>query len=344
MKKIAVLPGDGIGPEIIAQAVNVLKAIEKKYHHQFEYNYGLIGAAAIDQTGNPYPDETHELCANSDAILFGAIGDPKYDNNPAAKVRPEQGLLKMRSNLGLYANIRPVKSYDALLDASPLKNDTTTGGTPPMTDCTQPTGVSTTSIVKLDSTMTTISIKWKNPTNADSIMILAGVNNTLGYVTIHDSAYYAVGAVIPGSGATVYYRGTDSTVVLTGLQANTVYKIMIVPFNNKACNHGPNYANIAITSIKTAINTGVKYHNSEAEFALFPNPVNNGSIAVKFKSPLREEAVIEVLDIVGRKIETQKITQGTDMQTIDVSRLSKGTYIFNVVYKNTNNVSTFIIE
>ncbi len=123
MKKIAVLPGDGIGPEIIAQAVKVLKAIEKKYHHQFEYNYGLIGAAAIDQTGNPYPDETHELCANSDAILFGAIGDPKYDNNPAAKVRPEQGLLKMRSNLGLYANIRPVKSYDALLDASPLKND-----------------------------------------------------------------------------------------------------------------------------------------------------------------------------------------------------------------------------
>lgn len=123
MKKIAVLPGDGIGPEIIEQAVKVLKAIEKKFNHTFEYNYGLIGAAAIDQTGNPYPDETHALCSNSDAILFGAIGDPKYDNNPAAKVRPEQGLLKMRSSLELYANIRPVKSYDALLDASPLKND-----------------------------------------------------------------------------------------------------------------------------------------------------------------------------------------------------------------------------
>ena len=122
-KKIAILPGDGIGPEIIEQAVKVLKAVEKKYNHNFEYNYGLIGAAAIDKTGNPYPDETHELCSNSDAILFGAIGDPKYDNDPSAKIRPEQGLLKMRSNLGLYANIRPVKSYDALLDASPLKND-----------------------------------------------------------------------------------------------------------------------------------------------------------------------------------------------------------------------------
>ncbi|MDB5228785.1 MAG: leuB [Bacteroidota bacterium] len=122
-KKIAVLPGDGIGPEIIEEAVKVLKAIEKKFNHQFEYNYGLIGAAAIDDSGNPYPDATHELCLQSDAILFGAIGDPKYDNDPTAKIRPEQGLLKMRSSLGLYANIRPVKSYDALLDASPLKND-----------------------------------------------------------------------------------------------------------------------------------------------------------------------------------------------------------------------------
>src|SRR4051812_14582167 len=122
-KKIAVLPGDGIGPEIIEQAVNVLKAIEKKFDHHFEYNYALIGAAAIDDCGDPYPDATHELCLQSDAILFGAIGDPKYDNDPTAKIRPEQGLLKMRSALGLYANIRPVKSYDALLDASPLKNE-----------------------------------------------------------------------------------------------------------------------------------------------------------------------------------------------------------------------------
>ena len=122
-KKIAVLPGDGIGPEIITEAVKVLDAIAQKFGHQFQYKYGLIGADAIDKTGNPYPDATHELCLNADAILFGAIGDPKYDNNPTAKVRPEQGLLKMRGALGLYANIRPVKSYDALLDASPLKND-----------------------------------------------------------------------------------------------------------------------------------------------------------------------------------------------------------------------------
>jgi 3-isopropylmalate dehydrogenase len=126
-KKIAVLPGDGIGPEIVEQAVIALKSIEKKFQHEFELEYGLIGAAAIDATGNPYPDKTHALCTGSDAILFGAIGDPKYDNDPSAKIRPEQGLLKMRSALGLYANIRPVKSYDALLDASPLKTDRVQG-------------------------------------------------------------------------------------------------------------------------------------------------------------------------------------------------------------------------
>ena len=122
-KKIAVLSGDGIGPEIIQEAIKVLKAIGQKFNHQFEYNHALIGAAAIDKTGNPYPNETHQVCLENDVILFGAIGDPKYDNDPTAKVRPEQGLLKMRSSLGLYANIRPVKSYDSLLDASPLKND-----------------------------------------------------------------------------------------------------------------------------------------------------------------------------------------------------------------------------
>ena len=126
-KKIAVLPGDGIGPEIVEQAVIALKSIEKKFQHEFELEYGLIGAAAINATGNPYPEETHALCTGSDAILFGAIGDPKYDNDPSAKIRPEQGLLKMRSALGLYANIRPVKSYDALLDASPLKTERVQG-------------------------------------------------------------------------------------------------------------------------------------------------------------------------------------------------------------------------
>lgn len=126
-KKIAVLPGDGIGPEVVREAVKALDAIAQKFGHTFEYREGLVGAAAIDATGEPYPAATHELCLWSDAILFGAIGDPKYDNNPSAKIRPEQGLLKMRSDLGLYANIRPVKSYDALLDASPLKAEIVRG-------------------------------------------------------------------------------------------------------------------------------------------------------------------------------------------------------------------------
>ncbi|HUM51834.1 MAG TPA: isocitrate/isopropylmalate family dehydrogenase, partial [Chitinophagales bacterium] len=90
-KKIAVLSGDGIGPEIIQEAIKVLKAIGQKFNHQFEYNHALIGAAAIDKTGNPYPNETHQVCLENDVILFGAIGDPKYDNDPTAKVRPEQG-------------------------------------------------------------------------------------------------------------------------------------------------------------------------------------------------------------------------------------------------------------
>ena len=120
--KIAILPGDGIGKEIISEAIKVLKSIERKFNHKFEFTAGIIGAAAIDKTGNPLPDETLEICLSSDAILFGAIGDPKYDNDPNAKVRPEQGLLKMRKSLGLFANIRPVKSYKALFNSSPLKN------------------------------------------------------------------------------------------------------------------------------------------------------------------------------------------------------------------------------
>lgn len=120
---IAVLPGDGIGPEVTEQAVNVLKAIQSKIGHTFRFEYADVGAVAIDHFGNPYPESTHELCKNADAILFGAIGDPKYDNDPNAKVRPEQGLLKMRKELGLYANLRPVKAYESLLELSPLKAD-----------------------------------------------------------------------------------------------------------------------------------------------------------------------------------------------------------------------------
>lgn len=120
---IAVLPGDGIGPEIIAQALRVSEAICEKFGHEFSYEYGLVGACAIDQTGNPYPDSTHELCMEADAVLFGAIGDPKYDNDPSAKVRPEQGLLAMRKKLGLYANLRPVSTFKSLLYKSPLRAD-----------------------------------------------------------------------------------------------------------------------------------------------------------------------------------------------------------------------------
>jgi len=122
-KKIAVLAGDGIGPEIIEQALKVVKAIEQRFGHQFIYTSALTGATAIEHTGNPYPDETHEICMQSDAVLFGAIGDPKYDNDPKAKVRPEQGLLAMRKKLGLYANIRPVTTFKSLVHKSPLKTE-----------------------------------------------------------------------------------------------------------------------------------------------------------------------------------------------------------------------------
>jgi len=122
-KKIAVLSGDGIGPEVTDQAIKALNAIAKKYNHQFEYNTSLVGAVAIDETGDPLPEDTLTNCKESDAVLFGAIGHPKYDNDPSAKVRPEQGLLKLRKSLGLYSNIRPVKAYSTLIDKSPLKID-----------------------------------------------------------------------------------------------------------------------------------------------------------------------------------------------------------------------------
>ncbi|WP_106829610.1 3-isopropylmalate dehydrogenase [Parabacteroides pacaensis] len=124
---IAVLPGDGIGPEIVEQALNATKAICTKYGHELHYEHALVGACAIDETGNPYPDSTHELCMRSDAVLFGAIGSPKYDNNPASTVRPEQGLLAMRKKLGLYANIRPVTTFPSLIHKSPLRADLVAG-------------------------------------------------------------------------------------------------------------------------------------------------------------------------------------------------------------------------
>lgn len=122
-KNIAVLAGDGIGPEIITEAIKVLQAVAKKYHHSFTYEHALMGAVAIDETGNPLPDKTLEICKSSDAILFGAIGDPKYDNDPNAEVRPEQGLLALRKAFNLFCNVRPVTIYDSLIDSSPLKRN-----------------------------------------------------------------------------------------------------------------------------------------------------------------------------------------------------------------------------
>jgi len=121
-KNIAVINGDGIGPEVTRQAIKVLDAVAEKFNHEFEYRHCLMGAVAIDATGNPLPDETIEICLESDAILFGAIGHPKYDNDPTAKVRPEQGLLKLRKSLQLFANIRPINTYPALHHLSPLKS------------------------------------------------------------------------------------------------------------------------------------------------------------------------------------------------------------------------------
>lgn len=120
-KTIALLPGDGIGPEIVAAGEAVLRCVADQFGHTFTFTNGLIGGVAIDETGDPYPAQTQEVCAQSDAILFGAIGDPRYDHT--APVRPEQGLLTMRKSLGLFANVRPIFTFDSQLHMSPLKPD-----------------------------------------------------------------------------------------------------------------------------------------------------------------------------------------------------------------------------
>lgn len=125
--KIAVLPGDGIGPEISVQGVDVMSAICEKFGHNVEYRYAFCGADAIDKTGDPFPEDTYQTCLWADAVLFSAVGDPKFDNNPNAKVRPEQGLLAMRKKLGLFANIRPVETFDCLIHMSPLRKELVEG-------------------------------------------------------------------------------------------------------------------------------------------------------------------------------------------------------------------------
>lgn len=120
---IAVLAGDGIGPEIMPQVINVLNAVAKKFNHEFEYHEALCGAHAIDEVGDPFPDDTFKVCMDADAVLFAAVGDPRFDNDPTLKVRPETGLLAMRKKLGLFANVRPVATFDCLLHKSPLKEE-----------------------------------------------------------------------------------------------------------------------------------------------------------------------------------------------------------------------------
>jgi 3-isopropylmalate dehydrogenase len=119
---IVVLPGDGIGPEIVSEARRILARIAEKYGHRFEFSEHLMGGIAIDRTGDPLPAETSSACKEADAVLLGAVGGPKWDD-PKAKTRPEKGLLAIRKGLGLYANLRPVRSYDDLISASPLKED-----------------------------------------------------------------------------------------------------------------------------------------------------------------------------------------------------------------------------
>ncbi len=125
--KIAVLAGDGIGPEISAQGVAVMSAVCKKFGHTVEFKSAICGADAIDKVGDPFPEETFKTCMEADAVLFSAVGDPKFDNDPTAKVRPEQGLLAMRKKLGLFANIRPVETFDCLVHKSPLKEELVKG-------------------------------------------------------------------------------------------------------------------------------------------------------------------------------------------------------------------------
>ncbi len=124
--RIAVLPGDGVGPEVTAEAVKVMEAVGRRFGHSFDISTGPVGGAAIDQLGTPLPDETMALCQDTDAVLFGAVGGPKWDD-PKAKVRPEDGILAIRKGLGLFANLRPVKVYPALINSSPVKPEVLEG-------------------------------------------------------------------------------------------------------------------------------------------------------------------------------------------------------------------------
>jgi 3-isopropylmalate dehydrogenase len=124
--RIAVLGGDGIGPEVTAEAVRVLQAVAGVHGHEFDFAEALIGGAAIDATGAPLPPRTIDACRSCEAVLLGAVGGPKW-SDPNARVRPEQGLLELRRTLGLFANLRPVKTLESMLDASPLRPEVVSG-------------------------------------------------------------------------------------------------------------------------------------------------------------------------------------------------------------------------
>ena len=124
---IAKLPGDGIGPEVVEEAAKVVDAVCRRFGHELSWHFAWAGACAIDRFGNAFPEETYRTCLEADAVLFGAVGDPKYDNDPTARVRPEQGLLAMRKQLGLYANLRPVETFKSLVHKSPLKEELVDG-------------------------------------------------------------------------------------------------------------------------------------------------------------------------------------------------------------------------
>ncbi len=124
---IAKLPGDGIGPEVVEEAAKVVEAVCRRFGHEVAWHFAFAGACAIDRFGDAFPEVTYQTCLDADAVLFGAVGDPRYDNDPTAKVRPEQGLLAMRKKLGLYANLRPVETFQSLVHKSPLKEDLVDG-------------------------------------------------------------------------------------------------------------------------------------------------------------------------------------------------------------------------
>jgi len=126
VKKIAVIAGDGIGPEVVAEAEKVLKKTEELFGYKFETEHGLFGGIAIDEKGTPLPEDTLELCRKSDAVLLGAVGGPKWDNN-AKELRPETGLLGIRKELGLFSNIRPAVIFDCLMEASTIKPEVLKG-------------------------------------------------------------------------------------------------------------------------------------------------------------------------------------------------------------------------